>query len=395
VRGGSLARITGPLVVLVLVLGGVLAAAPALERGAPAPDVTVTHHTIPDDETIVLHVTNSGPETVTIAQVLVDEAYWNFTVDKQPRLPGLPTGEGPTTLAAGESARVVIPYHLTVSPGAALETGLVLDDGGTIEHEIAGVQTTPALDGATLGLLAGIGLLVGVVPVAIGMLWYPALRRAGRRWVHATLAFAGGVLAFLAVDTGLEAFQVAERVPGVFEGRALVVVAALAALLGVQAIGSANRAGPDRRGLRVAYFVAGAIGLHNLAEGLAIGSSYALGEAALATFLIVGFLLHNVTEGPAIVGPLAETSGPGLGHLAGLALLGGGPVVLGAWLGAAALSPIWATLFLAVGVGAILQVLGELGAMVREQGRVASATNLAAFVVGLGVMYLTALLVTV
>ncbi len=386
-----------PLGLLAIVLVALFAMAPALERGGAAPDVTVSHHTIPDGETVVLHVTNNGPEAVTIQQLFVDDAYWNFTVEKTPRLPFLPTGDGPNTLAAGEGARVHVPYHLTLSPDTEMEMSLLLDGGEKIDYEVVGVQTTQGLDSESLGLLAGIGLLVGIVPVGIGMAWYPALRSIGTRWVHATLAFAAGILVFLAIDAGFEALEMTERIPGAFEGQALVVLGALGALVLVQAASRiGTRAGQAPHGLHLAYLIALAIGLHNLAEGLAIGGTYALGQASLATFLILGFMLHNVTEGPAVVAPMARGERPALYHFGLLALLAGGPVVLGGWIGASTLSPTIGALFLAIGVGAIVQVVWELGrVMTAEDAGLGTPLNLVAFFVGLVVMYLTALLVTI
>ena len=73
--------------------------------------------------------------------------------------------------------------------------------------------------------------------------------------------------------------------------------------------------------------------MHNLGEGLAIGSSLALGELALGTFLIVGFMVHNLTEGLGIAAPVAEGPARVGARLAVLALVAGGPAVLGAWIG--------------------------------------------------------------
>jgi zinc transporter ZupT len=374
-----------------LVLGAFVYAAPlsGLDGGEPLPDVTVTHHTIPDDSTIVLHVRNNGPEPVTVSQVLVDEAYWNHEV----RGAG-----GDRTIEPMESARVVVPYHW--NEGWDLEAALVLADGTTIHHDIVAPQQTPGF-GADLAMtLALVGLFVGVIPVALGMLWFPFLQSMSDRWLHAVLAFSAGVLAFLAIDAGFEALELAEAVPGSLEGTALVALGAVGTFLLVEAISdwqtSKARADGGRRtqGLRVAYLVAIGIGLHNLAEGLAIGGAFALGRVSLGAFLVVGFMLHNVTEGPAVVAPVAGGERPALRHFALLGLIAGAPVILGGWLGSLSLSPVVGALFLAVGVGAILQVDYEILGMVRDAGgRPGSAANLAAFLVGLVLMYATDLLV--
>ncbi|MFA9517313.1 ZIP family metal transporter [Halopenitus sp. H-Gu1] len=380
-----------PIVLLVLVFGVFAFTSPlaGVQSGEPLPDVTITHATLPSDDTVVLHVTNNGPEAVTISQVLVEEAYWNFRVEG---------AGGDRTLDPRESARVVVPYHW--NPGWDLDVDLVLSDGTTIGHDVEAPQPSPGFSTDVLWTLALIGLFVGVIPVALGMLWFPFLRTMSDRALHAVLLFAAGVLGFLAFDAGFEAFELAGRIPGAYEGNLLVVSGILGTLLLVQAISSWREgrvaAGDSRAssGLWVAYLVALGIGLHNLAEGLAIGSSFALGRVSLGAFLVIGFMLHNVTEGPAVVAPLARDKRPELWHFAALGLLAGAPVILGGWIGSLAYSPTIGAFFLAIGVGAILQVDWEITRMVRAaDGRVASATNLLAFFVGFGVMYATDLFV--
>jgi zinc transporter ZupT len=380
-----------PVVLLAVVLGLFAFTSPLAEvqGGQPLPDVAITHTTIPNDETVVLHVTNNGPESVTISQVLVDEAYWNFRVEG---------AGGDRTLAPMESARVIVPYHW--NPGWDLETALVLSDGTTFHHTIVAPSQTPGFSLDLLWTLAIIGLFVGVIPVALGMAWFPYIRSMSDRWLHAVLVFATGILAFLAVDAGFEALELAAEVPGAFEGTALVVLGAVGAFLLVQSASAWREdrveAGSERanRGLWVAYLVALGIGLHNLAEGLAIGSSFALGRISLGAFLVIGFMLHNVTEGPAVVAPVARGERPAWYHFAAIGLLAGAPVILGGWIGSLAYSPTVGALFLAVGVGAIAQVDWEILQMIRNaDGRVGSATNLLAFLAGLGTMYATDLLV--
>jgi ZIP family zinc transporter len=380
-----------PIVLLVLVLGVFAFTSPlaGVQSGEPLPDVTITHTTLPSDETVVLHVTNNGPESVTISQVLVDEAYWDFRVEG---------AGGDQTLAPMESAQIVIPYHW--NPGWDLGVALVLSDGATFHNTIVAPSQSPGFSLGLLGTLAVIGLFVGVIPVALGMLWFPYIKTMSDRWLHAVLLFAAGVLGFLAFDAGFEAFELAERVPGAYEGNLLIVLGILGALLLVQAISAWREgrvaAGDSRAssGLWIAYLVAVGIGLHNLAEGLAIGSSFALGRVSLGAFLVIGFMLHNVTEGPAVVAPVARGERPSLKHFAALGVIAGAPVILGGWIGSLAYSPTIGAFFLAIGVGAILQVDWEIARMVRDAGgRVASATNLLAFLFGLAIMYVTDLFV--
>jgi len=163
------------------------------------------------------------------------------------------------------------------------------------------------------------------------------------------------------------------------------------ALLGVQAVAAWGSS--ERSGLRLAYMIALGIGLHNLAEGLAIGSAVALGRASLGAFLVIGFMIHNVTEGPAIIAPVAGEDRPHLAHFAGLGLLAGAPIVLGGWIGGFAVAPTLGAVFLAIGVGAIVQVDYEILQMVRRDGDLVMTLNALGLLAGLGVMYVTDLLV--
>ena len=376
-----------PLLLLGLIVGGFFAATPfaSLDTGGePLPDVSVTHTTLPNDEIVVLHVTNNGPREVSISQVLVDDAYWNFEVQG---------AGGDNTLAPRESAQVVVPYHW--NPGWDLDVALMLSDGATVHHTIVAPSQSPGLTGDLLLTMAVIGLFVGIIPVALGMLWFPFLQSMSDRWLHAILAFSAGILAFLAIDAGFKAFELSEQVPGAFEGTALVALGIIGALLAVQAVSAWRKgraAAGDARaqsGLWIAYLVALGIGLHNLAEGLAIGSSFALGQVSLGAFLVIGFMLHNVTEGPAVVAPVARGERPNVLHFLGLGFIAGAPVILGGWLGSLAYSPTLGAFFLAIGVGAILQVIWELRGMISRNGRAASALNLVTFLVGLVIMYVT------
>ena len=371
-----------PVILLAVLVGAVLMFPPFanISAGEPLPDVTVTHATLVEDR-ITLHVTNNGPP-VSVRQVLVNEAYWQFTM--------LQNGQQTSTLGTAESARIVIPYHWT--PGWDVEVAMVLADGTTIHHDIVAPQTSPGISVDLLATLALIGVLVGVVPIALGMLWFPAIQRMSDRTLHAVLAFSAGILLFLAFDAGFEAFELAGEVPGAFEGPLLVVLGILGAMVVVQAIMD-WRSGNTPSPLVLAYGVALGIGLHNLAEGLAIGSAFALGRVSLGAFLVIGFMVHNVTEGPAIVAPVARGTRPSLWHFVGFGALAGLPTIAGGWIGSLAFSPTLGAFFLAIGVGALLQVVLDIGGLIRRNGSVTAATNLLGALAGLVVMYVTDLLV--
>ena len=186
----------------------------------------------------------------------------------------------------------------------------------TIDHTITAATETPGADLGFYGLMALIGLYVGIIPVAIGMLWLPWLRGVDARWIKFLLAFTIGLLAFLGIEALLEGTDIAntERA-GVRRRRARVAGrrrARSSRSRGVDAWLRARRPPKDASGLgyRAALLVAVGIGLHNLGEGLAIGSAYAVGSLALGATLVVGFALHNTTEGLAIVAPVAQRARP-------------------------------------------------------------------------------------
>lgn len=363
------------LVLLVLRLGplGVFQAA-----FPPVEDLTITRVRLTPGQ-FQVHVTNGGADPVTIAQVLVDEAYWEHTVAPQRTIPRL------------GSATVTIPYPWV--KGEAHEIVLVTATGLTFRHTVHVAALSPQPTRAFLLTFTLLGVYVGVLPVCLGMLWFPFLRALGRRWIHFFLALTAGLLVFLGVDALAEALETATALPTAYHGTALVAVGTLGAvMLLVVASRLAARRGP--RPLVVAYLIALGIGLHNLGEGLAIGAAFNLGEVALGAFLVIGFMLHNTTEGLGIVAPLARTQ-MGVSHLVLLGLVAGGPTVLGAWVGGFTYSPVLATLFLALGAGAIFQVVYEIGRLMASDAAegLATALNAGGFVLGLLVMYVTGLLV--
>jgi zinc transporter ZupT len=353
---------------------------------------------------------NAGPDPVTIAQVLVDDAYWNYEISPSSTIPRL------------GRASVEIPYPWVETEPH--EIVMVTSTGGTFAGEVlvATITPTPGLqEFLAYGLL---GVYVGIIPVALGMLFYPAMRKMGLKWLGALLSLTIGLLVFLLIDTFLEALEFANQLPGVFQGIPLILIAALLTWLLLLAIGSQRKksigSDPARQAIYVATMIALGIGLHNLGEGLAIGVAFSIGEAALGSFLVIGFMLHNITEGVGIVAPLvpgknksdrqdqsAATSesqtvqnsqNPSIWVFIGLALLAGTPAILGSWIGGFAFLPILVALFLGIAVGAIWQVIVEVVSLLRNYAEregtpFVSWMNLAGFVTGLAIMYLTAFLV--
>ena len=351
---------------------------------------------------IVAEVLNDGPDAVTIAQVIVDDAFWTFTADRGTELAHL----GRTTLR--------IPYPWV--QGEAHVLRVLTSTGTAFDHEIAVAVETPRPSARFFGLFTLIGLYVGVIPVVIGLLWFPFISRVSARGMDFLLALTIGLLVFLMVDGATDGFEAASLLPESFQGVVLFALAAAASYLLLEGVGAwlkarrrqapkdgAAGATPQQgTGWVLALLIAVGIGLHNFGEGLAIGSAFALGEAALGTLLIVGFALHNTTEGLAIIAPLArERQRVSTADLVKLCLIGGLPTIAGAWLGGFVYSPVWSVVFLAVGVGAIAQVVGQI---VRQIGKGPEANQnvaatlargpvLAGLLAGFAVMYVTGMLV--
>ncbi|MPZ58275.1 MAG: metal transporter [Rhizobiales bacterium] len=354
----------------------------AFDTGAPPVEKLTFERVILDGDGIHLKVRAGGSEPMTIAQVQVDDAYWTFM-----QAP-------PGSLGRVASAWLHVPYPWV--PGEKHEVKVVTGTGTTFKHEIEVAIATPRPSGSALTMQAIVGVFVGIVPVAIGLMFYPALRGLGSSGLGFVLALTVGLLAFLLVDTLKEAIELALRAAAAFQGIAMVLLAATVTALGLFVIGR-RRGVPT--GLALATFIALGIGLHNLGEGLAIGAAFATGAAPLGTFLVLGFTLHNITEGIGIAAPLVEKRPP-LSVFIGLALLAGAPAIVGMWLGSLAYAPQWSAFALAVGAGAILQVIVEVTSyLVRTSQRHGtswlSPAVLAGFVCGIAAMYVTGMLVKI
>jgi zinc transporter ZupT len=366
----------------------------------PVEDVVIQKVALPAPNEIRVTVVNGGADPVTIAQVMVDDASWLHTIS------------GERVLKRLDTRTITIPYPWVEGERHVIR--IVTATGVTFDAEVAAAVQTPRADAQQFGMFAMLGVYVGVVPVLLGLLWLPFLRRVQQNWLDFFLAFTVGLLVFLGVDTIDEALSMAASVPGAYQGLGIVLLGASLTALALFAIGrvdstvksspadgsaaaattaAASTVGGATAANRMALLVAIGIGLHNLGEGLAVGGAIAAGEVALGTFLVLGFLLHNTTEGLAIVAPLAAGR-PAIRRLVVLGLLAGLPTIAGAWIGGLTHSPILTTLFFAIGAGAILQVIFVLwGFFAGKERGLTSPLNAAGFALGLIVMYVTGLFV--
>jgi zinc transporter ZupT len=354
----------------------------------PADEFDITRVEFKPDE-IRINVRNPQPDDLTIAAVTVDDMIVPYTLD------------GPATLGRLGGSTIVVPFTWVEDDPYLI--GVTSSSGIETTTEVpAAIETTGVTGKGFLGY-ALIGLLVGVIPVALGLAWLPSLRRADPRWLAAFMALTAGLLTFLAFDALGEAIELQAALPGALQGVGLVVIGVAASYLALTWVGQwLSRRGTEREaqsqgvlgGVALATLVAVGIGLHNLGEGLAIGSSFALGELALGSFLIIGFMVHNITEGLGIAAPVA-TSRISVARLAVLCLVAGAPAIVGAWIGGFLTNEVIGVLFFAIAVGAALQVVVEVGRYIsrRAPGGLGSGYVVGGFLAGLAIMYLTGLLI--
>ena len=354
----------------------------SFNNSAPPVEALTVERSILDQTGIHLLVRAGGSAPLVIAQVQVDDAFWVFAQD--------PAGP----IARGATAWIAIPYPWVL--GEAHLVNMLSNTGAGFEHEIAVALPTPVATAGQLRAQAVVGAIVGLLPVALGLLFFPAMRGLGRSGLNMLLALTVGLLAFLLIDMTNEALELAAESAALFQGAAMVWLAALASFLLLMAVGR-WRGTPE--GIALAFYIALGIGLHNFGEGLAIGASFAAGSAGLGTFLVLGFALHNVTEGIGIAAPMLK-SRPPLWTFPALTLLAGGPAILGLWTGSLAYAPQWTALALAIGAGAILQVIVEVGSyLLRQnpdrQAALFSPAVVGGFLGGIAFMYATAALIKI
>jgi len=340
-------------------------------------------------EQITLEVFNDGPEPITIAQVLVNDAYWQF--DMMPS----------NTLEPLEKGRIKISYPWV--EGDAETIKLISRNGVAFEKEVEAAAITPTFNWFYFKTFVLLGIYVGVIPVLLGLLWLPFLRMLRERWYSFLLALTVGLLIFLGFDALEESFDLLEAIPNAYNGIGIILIGFILSILTLSAISYKSEhhrqiKGEHFQALIFGYLIALGIGLHNLGEGLAIGSAYAVGEVALGSLLVIGFMIHNVTEGVAIVAPLTRfvrQVGNFYFHLVIMGLLAGTPTIIGAVIGGFAYSPALAVLFLSIGAGAIFDVSYDIMHYM-SKGKwlsIFTVTNVLGFLTGLLVMYATGFLV--
>jgi len=355
-----------------------------LDLGVQLPEITIEKIDFVDSE-IRATVRNTGPIPVEVVLADVNDRIQPAAIEPD------------RFIERFETALVRIPFEWNIAEPYTI--GLTVGDGTRFEKEIeaAAPALEPSLELA--GFFAIIGTYVGIIPVMIGLLWLPFIKKISKNKYHFFLALTAGLLLFLGIDSIEEALEVSkESLAGSFNGALLVATVAVLSFLGLYYAGEklVKKAESSRmtKPVAIALMIAIGIGLHNFGEGLAIGAAVGLGSIAFSTFLIVGFALHNTTEGIAIAAPMSRGKTM-IGKLAVFGMIAGAPAIFGAWVGGFVYSPFASVLFLSIGAGAIFQVIITILKWVREEGdkNLSSAAVASGFAVGMLVMYLTSILV--
>lgn len=373
-----------PIVLLAVVIAFLLGPASTfLQFGVVLPEVSIEKVEFIENE-IQATVRNTGPIDVSVALADVNDRIQPAAIEPD------------SSLKRFETALVRIPFDW--NEGQPYEIGVTVDDGTRFTTQVDAAFASLEPDVDLFVFLGMIGFLIGVVPIMIGLLWYPFIKKLGKNAFNFFLAFTMGLLIFLGIDAVLEASEISERhLSSIFNGELLIATVVILSFLSLYGIGQklikTENLSTLSKGLTISLMIAIGIGLHNLGEGLAVGAAIALGEVALSTFLIVGFATHNTTEGLAIAAPLTNSKAK-IAKMVGLGLIAGAPAIFGCWVGGFSFSPLFTLIFLAIGAGAIFQVVISIFHYMKDKSDLLSNTSLFAGVsVGLIVMYLTSVII--
>jgi ZIP family zinc transporter len=324
-----------------------------INTGIPLPQITIEKVEFHNNQ-ILASIRNTGPLEVVVSQADVNDRIQSAAVEPSSKIPRL-----------GE-AKVMIPFPWI--PGTPYEIGITTSDGTRFSKSVEAAALAPSPNANQALLFTSLGVYVGVIPVMIGLMWYPYIRRISVGKYSFFLSLTAGLLVFLGIDALLEVNEIVnQNLAAIFNGQALSVLVTISSFvillytserLTQRAIERAvlnknshplisssakelvkkpvkyftekqegeiysksakvSSTSPQEvqiqmqryqqllKPLTISMMIAIGIGLHNFGEGLAIGAAMLLGEVALSTFLIVGFTLHNTTEGLAIVAPIAK-----------------------------------------------------------------------------------------
>lgn len=355
-----------------------------LDFGVLLPEITIEKIDFFDSE-IQATVRNTGPIPVEVVMADVNDRIQPAAVEPD------------RFLERFETTLVRIPFEWNEAEPYII--GITIEDGTRFEREVK--AAAPALE-LSLDLaifFAIIGTYVGIIPVMIGLLWLPFIKKISKQKYHFFLALTAGLLLFLVIDSLEEAIEVSdENLASSFNGTLLVATVTVLSFLGLYYTGNklVDKANSSKftKSVAIALMISIGIGLHNFGEGLAIGAAVGMGSIAFSTFLIVGFALHNTTEGLAIAAPMSRGKLM-FGKLAAMGMIAGSPAIFGAWIGGFVYSPFTSVIFFGIGAGAIFQVIVVILKWIYDENdqKLSTLAVVSGFAVGMLVMYLTSILV--
>ena len=373
-----------PIVLLAILIAFLLGPASTfLQFGIVLPDISIEKVEFTENE-IRATVRNTGPIDVNVVVADVNDRIQPAAIEPDSHLKRFETG------------LVRIPYDW--NEGQPYAIGITIDDGTRFEKQVDAASASLEPNAELFGFLGIIGLLIGVVPIMIGLLWYPFIKKLGKNAFNFFLSFTIGLLLFLGLDAIEEAFEISnDHLAPIFNGELLIATVVILSFLGLYGIGNLlikrTEFSKLSKGLAISLMVAIGIGLHNLGEGLAVGAAIALGQVALSTFLIIGFAIHNTTEGLAIAAPLARTKSF-VGKMIGFGMIAGVPAIFGTWIGGFSFSPFFTIIFLSIGAGAIFQVVLSIFQFIKDESDSFSNISIISGIgVGLTLLYLTSIFI--
>jgi zinc transporter ZupT len=372
---------------------------------------------------LLLHIRNTGQIDTSVSQADINDRIHPAAIEPK------------KDIKRFESAKIIIPFSW--NRAEPYEIGITTDDGTRFSKLVDAAAPTIAPNYEQLSIFAIIGTYVGIIPIMVGLLWYPFIRKLSHNIYNFFLSFTAGLLVFLGIDALLESNEIiVTNVSSIFNGQMLIIIITIITFLGLNLVTkkltrrrskekqqpleqqekyhsskssssslssvSSTSSGPSQseiiKPLTLSMMIAIGIGLHNFGEGLAIGSTILIGEIALSTFLIIGFTIHNTTEGLAIISPLKQSQKKiSIRSLVILGLIAGGPTILGTWIGGFLYYPIATAIFIAIGAGAIFQVVHQIYSWFSSYSEGKNVFNdgyiISGFLVGMIAMYLTGLLV--
>src|SRR6187402_3295235 len=391
--------VIGAMVVLLLNSSGILFQSSI----KPLPEISIEKVQFSENNMIIAFVRNTGPSEISIAQADVNDRIYPAAVE-----PG-------RTLTRLADAKVIIPF--VWNTGEPYTIGITTDDGTRFDKLVNSAAAAPRPTVGQASTFALIGTYVGIIPVMMGLVWYPFIRRLSPNKYNFFLSLTAGLLVFLGIDALLESNEIAvDNLAPAFNAQILIQRASKRSKpdieykteysshpepdLGTRDMKSTSTSFQQQlliRPIAISMMISLGIGLHNFGEGLAIGAAVLLGEVALSSFLILGFTLHNTTEGLAIVAPMAKSRRIPVAKLIIMGLIAGGPTIMGAWIGGFLYSPIATVIFLSIGAGAIFQVVYSIGSWMYHtngsRGLLSNHWIIIGFAFGMLIMYLTGLLV--